>query len=178
MKFIETPLKGAYVISLEKREDERGYFARFWDEKTFKEMGLNTNITQVNISRTLNKGTLRGMHYQADPHGETKLIRCFRGKIYDVIIDMRKDSPTYKKWFGRELSQENPVLLYIPEGFAHGFVTLTDDVEVLYMVTAAYSAESERGVRYNDPEIAIEWPIEVTSVSLKDGAIPLLKKSK
>lgn len=170
MIFTETKLKGAYVIELEKREDDRGFFARTWCAKEFGAVGLKTNLVQQNMSLTFKRGTLRGMHFQTAPHAETKVVRCTKGRIYDVIIDLRPESETYKQWFGIELSADKYNMLYVPEGFAHGFVTIEDNCEVSYLVTAFYEKTADSGVRYNDPAFNIEWPIEVTHVSEKDAA--------
>jgi dTDP-4-dehydrorhamnose 3,5-epimerase len=159
MIFIETRLKGAFIVEIEKWEDERGFFARSWCQKEFTEHGLNPNLVQCNISFSRNKGTLRGLHYQIAPNEESKLVRCTIGAIYDVIIDLRQDSPTYKQWLGVELIADNHRMLYVPEGFANGFQTLTGNTEIFYQVSQFYSPESERGVRWNDPTFGIEWPI-------------------
>lgn len=159
MKFIKTKLEGAYIIEIEKITDERGFLARSWCEKEFAKHGLNSKLLQCNISFNQKKGTLRGMHYQAKPYEETKLVRCTQGAIYDVIIDIRHDSPTFQQWLGIELTSENRQMLYIPEGFAHGFQTLVDNTEVFYQMSEFYSAESARGIRWDDPQIAIEWLI-------------------
>ena len=172
MIFTETTLKGAFTIELEKREDDRGFFARTFCANEFEEHGLETKIVQTNMSRTLKKGTIRGMHYQKTPHEETKLVRCTKGAIYDVIIDLRKDSPTYKKWFGAELSDTNYKMMFVPRGFAHGFVTLTDNVEVTYEVSAFYTPGVEAGIRFKDPAFNIQWPVEVTEYSEKDVSHP------
>jgi dTDP-4-dehydrorhamnose 3,5-epimerase len=156
--FKETELPGAYVVDLDPREDERGFFARAWCRKEFFEHGLSTQIVQCNISYNAAKGTLRGMHYQEAPHAEVKLVRCTRGSIYDVIIDLRPDSPAFKRWIGVELTAVNRRLLYVPEGFAHGFQTLEDDSETFYQVSEFYAPEAEGGVRWNDPAFAIDWP--------------------
>jgi len=158
MIFTQTKLPGSYIIDLEPHHDERGFFARAWCEGEFTEHGLNPYIKQCNISFNPKKGTLRGMHYQADPYGEVKLVRCTKGKIYDVIIDIRIDSPTYKQYLAVELSEDNRRMLYIPEGFAHGFQTLTDNVEVFYQMAQSYVPGSARGIRWNDPLFKIEWP--------------------
>lgn len=158
MKFIETRLKGAFIIEPELIEDERGFFARTWCKKEFDARGLNSNLVQCNISFNRKKGTLRGMHYQVKPHAETKLVRCSSGSIYDVIIDLRRESPTYKKWFSVELSAHNRKALYIPEDFAHGFQTLEDNTEIFYQMSEFFHPESARGARWNDPEFGIEWP--------------------
>jgi len=155
--FRETSLKDAFIIEHEKIEDERGFFARAWCKKEFQAHGLNPSLVQINLSFSKKRGTLRGIHYQAAPHEETKLFRCIRGAIYDVIIDLRPGSPTYLKWIGIELTADNRKMLYVPEGFAHGYQTLIDNTEVLYPVSQFYSPESERGVRWNDPTFGIEW---------------------
>ena len=172
MIFTETPLKGAYIIEPERIEDERGFFARSWCVEEFKEHGLNPNLVQCNISFNKKKGTLRGMHYQAAPHEEAKLVRCTKGALYDTIIDLRGDSPTFKHWFGVELTAENRKALYIPEGFAHGFQTLEYDTEVLYQMSEFYHPECARGVRYDDPALKVTWPVEVVTISEKDARYP------
>ncbi|MBP1735805.1 MAG: dTDP-4-dehydrorhamnose 3,5-epimerase, partial [Deltaproteobacteria bacterium] len=149
-------------------EDERGFFARSFCAKEFKEHGLNQNIAQCNISYNGKKGTLRGMHYQAAPHEEAKLVRCTMGAIYDVIIDLRPDSSTFKKWIGVELTKENRRMLYVPEGFAHGFQTLEDHTEVLYQMSEFHHPEWARGVRWNDPTFGIFWPVNVEIISIGD----------
>jgi dTDP-4-dehydrorhamnose 3,5-epimerase len=156
--FTETKLAGAFVIELERRTDERGFFARTFCEQEFKAHGLNTRVAQCNVSFNKRKGTLRGMHYQTAPFAEAKLVRCTSGSIYDVIIDLRPASATFKQHFSVELSAENRRMLYIPEDFAHGFQTLQDDTEVFYHMAQRYSAEHARGVRWNDPAFGIEWP--------------------
>lgn len=158
MIFTETELPGAFVIDLERREDDRGFFARAWCAQEFAEHGLNTRLVQANLSFNHHKGTLRGMHFQHDPAAETKVIRATRGSILDVIVDLRPDSPTYTKWIGVELSAENRRALYVPEGFAHGYQTLEPDTETYYLVTEFYTPEAEGGVRWNDPAFGIEWP--------------------
>jgi dTDP-4-dehydrorhamnose 3,5-epimerase len=172
MKFIETPLKGAFVIELEKRGDERGFFARTFCKKEFEANGLNNEIVQINNSLSKDKGTLRGMHYQLSPKSEDKIVRCIKGSLFDVIIDLRPDSETFKKWFGTELSAENRNMLVVPKGFAHGFITLEENTEAFYLVTEYYSPEHERGVRYNDPAFGIKWPIEPIVISDKDKNHP------
>lgn len=159
MIFNETFLKDAFVIELEKIQDERGFFARAWCKNEFDKHGLNSNLAQCNISYNCKKNTLRGMHFQHKPYEETKLIRCIRGSIYDVIIDLRENSSTYRKWFGIELSAENKKMLYVPEGFAHGYLTLEDDSEVFYQATEFYHPESEDAVRWNDSAFGIEWHV-------------------
>lgn len=173
MKFEPTPLVGAYLIKLEMRGDERGFFARAFCQNEFAAAGLETRIAQINNSSNVRAGTLRGMHYQLPPKAEVKMVRCIRGSLWDCIVDMRPDSPTYRKWFGTELSAENRHMLYVPRGFAHGFITLTDDTEPLYLASEFYAPESERGVRWNDPAIGIEWPREPVEISAKDANWPL-----
>jgi dTDP-4-dehydrorhamnose 3,5-epimerase len=169
LKFIETKLKGAYIIEPELIRDERGFFARSWCQKEFTERGLNPNLVQCNISFNLKKGTLRGMHYQAKPYEEAKLVRCTMGAIYDVIVDIRPESPTFKQWVAVELTAENRKMLYIPEGMAHGFQTLVDNTEVFYQMSEFYHPESATGLRWNDPELKIEWLIkEDLMISEKD----------
>jgi dTDP-4-dehydrorhamnose 3,5-epimerase len=156
--FQETKLKGAYIIALEKLEDERGFFARSFCKREFEQLRLNVNIAQCNLSFSKKRGTLRGMHYQIKPYQETKLLSCIRGAIYDVIIDLRPHSPTYKKWFSLELSADDYMIIYVPEGFAHGFQTLEDNTTVYYLVSEFYAPEYERGVRWDDPMFDITWP--------------------
>jgi len=156
--FTETKLAGAFVIEMERRADERGFFARTFCRQEFEAHGLNPEVVQCNVSFNKRKGTLRGMHYQAAPFAEAKLVRCTSGSIYDVIIDLRPSSATFKKYFAVELSAENGRMLYIPEDFAHGFQTLQEDTEVFYQMAQRYSAEQARGVRWNDPAFGIEWP--------------------
>ena len=158
MSFEPTPLPGAWLIELDLLGDERGWFARTFDAEEFAERGLNATVAQCNASFNAHRGTLRGMHYQANPHGESKLVRCVRGTIFDVAVDLREDSPTFRRWHGVELSSENRLAFYIPAGLAHGFQTLTDDTEVLYQMGSPYVPESARGVRFDDPAFGIEWP--------------------
>jgi dTDP-4-dehydrorhamnose 3,5-epimerase len=158
MKFIETQLKGAFLIEPEPLEDERGFFARTWCRKEFEKHGLDPNWVQCNISYNKRKGTLRGMHYQIAPYAEAKLVRCTMGSIYDVIIDLRPDSKTYRQWFSAELSAENRKMIYIPQGFAHGFQTLLDNTELFYQMSEFYAPEYARAVRWNDPQFKILWP--------------------
>lgn len=173
MIFEETKLNGAYVIHPEKVEDERGFFARAWCKKEFKQQGLLEELVQCNISYNKLRGTLRGMHYQMKPYEETKLVRCTAGAIYDVIIDIRPDSSTHKEWIGVELSAENRTMLYVPKGFAHGYLTLVDDAEVFYQVTEFYTPGVECGIRWNDPLFHILWPTaEKFAISEKDSSWP------
>jgi dTDP-4-dehydrorhamnose 3,5-epimerase len=175
MVFKETPLKGSFEIVPEKREDERGFFFRSWCAQEMSNKGLNTNIKQINCSFSLHKGTLRGLTYQRNPFPETKLIRCVKGSIFDVIIDLREGSPTLHQWFGTVLSAKNSKMLYIPENFAHGFITLEDKTEINYFVTEFYHPEVESGIRWNDPYFGIQWPIEPTIISEKDKNKTLFK---
>jgi dTDP-4-dehydrorhamnose 3,5-epimerase len=170
--FTELALPGAFVIELEPRADERGFFARAFCVDEFRAHGLETDIRQANVSRNARKGTVRGMHYQRPPFAEVKMVRCVNGAIFDVIIDLRRDSPTYLQWIGVELSRDNRKMMYIPEGFAHGFQSLTDDSELFYMATQCYSPEHEAAVRWNDPRFAITWPLAGVIVSPKDAAHP------
>lgn len=173
MIYTETKLKGAFLIDLEPKEDERGFFARTWDRRKFRERGLDPDIVQSNLSYSRRAGTLRGLHYQAAPYEETKLIRCTSGAIYDVILDLRPHSPTHLQWSAAELTEDNLRMLYVPKGFAHGFQTLTDDVEVIYHVSEYYTPEAERGIRWNDPQFAFEWPdVPVRTMSEKDRSWP------
>ena len=158
MRFLETTLSGAWLIELDQHGDERGWFARAFDAAEFEARGMNPAVVQCNASFNARRGTLRGMHYQADPHGESKLVRCVRGAIFDVAVDLRADSPTRLRWHGAELSEENRRALYIPAGMAHGFQSLSDDSELLYLMGNAYVPEASRGVRWDDPAFAIDWP--------------------
>jgi dTDP-4-dehydrorhamnose 3,5-epimerase len=168
MIFTETCLKGAFVIDLERLEDQRGFFARSWCEREFAGHHLETKWVQANISYNKKKGTLRGMHFQVSPHEEEKLVRCIRGKLFDVIVDFRQGSDTFKKWFGVELSAENRRMIYIPKGFAHGFVTMDDDTEVFYLMSEFYAPGYGRGIRWDDPAIGIIWPEKITVISDQD----------
>jgi dTDP-4-dehydrorhamnose 3,5-epimerase len=168
MIFKETKLKGACVIDLEKIEDERGFFARSWCQKEFEEHGLNPIIVQCNISYNKKKGTLRGMHYQAAPYEEAKIVSCISGAIYDVIIDLRRDSATYCQWFAVELSSDNYRMLYVPVGLAHGFQTLKGNTVVFYQMSEFYHPECARGVKWDDPTFGVKWPIKSHIISAKD----------
>jgi dTDP-4-dehydrorhamnose 3,5-epimerase len=158
MVITETKLKGAFVVELEPFEDVRGFFARAWSDREFEAFGLNARFVETNISFNKKRGTLRGMHYQLPPYQQVKLVRCTRGSIYDVIIDLRTDSPTFKQWYALELSAENRLMLYVPGEFAHGFQTLRDNTEVFYQTSAYYAPEHGRGVRWNDFAFNITWP--------------------
>ncbi len=172
MIFHATEITGAYVIDVEQRRDERGFFARAWCQREFAAHGLTAQVVQTNISYSKHRGTLRGMHFQRAPYAEAKLVRCTRGAIYDVIIDLRPDSPSYRRWIGVELSAATYRMLYVPEGCAHGFQTLVDDTEVTYQVSQFYTPDAEGGVRYNDAAFNIAWPLEVTVISDKDRQWP------
>jgi dTDP-4-dehydrorhamnose 3,5-epimerase len=172
MLFTKTTLKDAWIVDLEKRGDERGFFARTMCVDEFAAHGLDTEYLQQNVSVSAQKGTLRGMHFQRAPHAETKLVRCLKGAIVDIIIDLRPDSPSYKAWEAFELNDANYRQLYVPKGFAHGFQTLTDDVEVSYLVAGKYAPAHEGGVRFDDPAFEISWPLEVAVMSDKDKSWP------
>lgn len=168
MIFHETKLLGAYVIELEKLADERGYFARSWCVRDFTAHGLDTNLVQCNISFNQKRGTLRGLHFQLPPFGETKLVRCTRGAIWDVMVDLRPTSPSFLQWVGEELTPTNGKLLYIPKGFAHGFISLVDESEVFYQMSEFFAPDHARGARWNDPLFQITWPIATQVISAKD----------
>lgn len=172
MKFIETTLKGAFLIEMELVRDNRGFFARYFCENEFKNSGLNPNLSQISLAFNEKKGTLRGMHYQNKPHEEAKLVRCTTGSIFDVIIDLRKDSPTFKKWFSVELKSEDYKMIYLPEGFAHGYQTLKDNTEVVYHMSVPFNPETYSGVRWNDPLFNIKWPFKDPIASDKDKNYP------
>ena len=172
MQFIETRLKGAYILEAERIADERGFFARTWARDEFIAHGLNPDLAQCNVSYNHRTGTVRGMHWQAPPHAETKIVRCTQGALYDVIVDIRPDSPTYRQWVGVELSAENCRALYIPEGCAHGFQTQEDATEIFYMISAAYAPQAARGMRWDDPAIGITWPRAVTVIAARDARYP------
>ena len=176
MKFTEAPLEKAYIVELQPFVDGRGQFGRIFCKKDFKEIKHKKEFVQINHSITLKKGTIRGFHYQVKPSNEIKIVRCLEGKIFDVIVDLRKNSSTFLKWYGIELSKDNMKMIYIPEGFAHGFQTLIDNCELLYLHSAYYSAEDERGLRYNDPKLSIKWPIKKSSISEKDNKYPLISE--
>lgn len=173
MIFVPTPLDGAYVVELKRHEDDRGFFARSFCREEFKALGLNPEVVQCNVSFNPQRGTLRGLHFQVAPHGEAKLVRCTQGAIWDLIVDLRAGSAGRMKWYGVELSAESRRAIYVPEGFAHGFQTLTDDAEVLYMMAESFHAESARGVRWDDPAFAIKWPIANPTMSERDRDFPL-----
>ena len=175
MKYVSTILPDVWIVDLERQVDERGYFARSWCEKEFGDQGLNPRLVQCSISFNLRRGTLRGMHYQAAPHAEVKLVRCTRGAVYDVVLDLRPNSPTFTRWMAVELSADNGRAVYIPEDCAHGFQTLTDEAEVFYQMSEVYHPESAHGVRWDDPAFAIQWPGDDKIVSSRDTAFPSFK---
>ena len=177
MIFTPSPLQGSYVIALEPFRDERGWFARYYCKDEFEHIGHQKEWVQLNHSTTYKKGSVRGMHFQKPPYGEIKMVRCIAGIVFDVIVDLRKNSPTFLNWFGAELSAENKKMLYIPIGFAHGFQCLTDDCQLLYHHTEFYTPDAEAGARYDDPRLNIEWPLEVSMISERDAAHPFLDKN-
>lgn len=172
MRFEETPLSGAFVLEPEKNRDERGFFARVWCADELREHGLCDSWVQSSISYNDAAGTLRGMHFQVEPHGETKLVTCTSGAVYDVIVDLRIESATFCRWFGIDLSARNNLTLYVPEGFAHGFMTLTDEAMVQYHISSEYHPQSARGVRWDDPAFDITWPNTPKVMSQRDRELP------
>ena len=172
MRFIPLKLADAFVVELEKMGDERGYFARSWCVREFAEHGLDSNLVQCNVSFNRHRGTLRGMHFQLPPFSEGKLVRCTRGRMLDVIVDIRPDAPTFLQWTGEELTPDNGRMMFVPKGFAHGFITLADDTEVFYQMTEFYDPGSARGVRWDDPLFGISWPEEPRVMSPKDQGYP------
>ena len=178
MKFLETPCAGLYVVEPVPIGDDRGFFARSFCAREFAAHGLDSSVAQCNISFNQKAGTLRGLHFQTEPHEEAKLVRCTRGAIYDVVVDLRPDSSTYRRWYAAGLTSENRRMLFIPSGFAHGFQTLVDDSEVFYQMSEFYHPESGRGVRWDDPALAIEWPLANPIMSEKDRIHPLLDRAQ
>jgi dTDP-4-dehydrorhamnose 3,5-epimerase len=168
MIFQETKLPGAYVIEPERITDHRGFFGRIWCKNELKQKGLKAELAQSNVGFSYRKGTLRGLHFQEAPHAEVKIVRCTKGKLFDVIVDLRPESPSYKHWFGVELSEENRKMIYAPEGFAQGYITLADNTEMYYHTSEFYNPGSAFGVRYNDPEFGIVWPTEIVIISEQD----------
>jgi dTDP-4-dehydrorhamnose 3,5-epimerase len=177
MELRETPLSGAFLIDLARKGDSRGFFARLFCERAFASLGLESAFVQINDSLSARMGTLRGLHYQLPPFQEVKVVRCIRGALWDCIVDLRPGSPTFKRWFGVTLSADNRTMLYVPRGFAHGFVTLSDDAEVIYLVSAPYAPDHERGLRWDDPAIGIDWPQQPAEMSDKDRDWPLFDPS-
>jgi len=174
MIFKETKLKGAFVIELEKFEDERGFFALSWSRRAFAEHSLESELVECNVSFNRKKGTLRGMHYQEAPYSQVKVIRCTMGSVYDVIVDLRRDSPSFKQWIGQELTATNRLMMYVPRDFAHGFQTLEDNTEIMYQMSEVYHPEAGRGVRWDDPVLGIDWPLPVSVISQSDQQVALL----
>jgi dTDP-4-dehydrorhamnose 3,5-epimerase len=177
MRFTRTPLDGVVLIELDRHADDRGAFARAFCAHEFAAHGLNPIVVQANLSENPRRGTLRGLHWQAAPHGEAKLVRCVRGALYDVAVDIRTTSPTRGQWFGAQLSADDGSALYVGEGFAHGFQTLADDTVAMYQVSHAYTPGAERGLRYDDPALGIDWPLPVSLLSDKDARWPLLERA-
>jgi dTDP-4-dehydrorhamnose 3,5-epimerase len=172
MIFTETPIAGAYVVEVERMEDDRGFFARTWCQREFERHGLDPRLVQCSVSFNNRKGTLRGMHYQAEPHADAKLVRCTAGAVYDAIVDLRPGSKSFRQWFGIELTADNRRALFIPEGLAHGFLTLADTTEVFYQMSEFYAPECARGVRWDDPAFGIRWPAPIAVISPRDAAYP------
>jgi dTDP-4-dehydrorhamnose 3,5-epimerase len=172
--FTETKLSGAFIIELEKIEDNRGFFTRCWDKEIFSDKGCNSNMVQCNVSFNSKKGTIRGLHYQKKPFEEAKLIRCTQGKVLEVFVDLRKNSHTYLSWESVIISQNNYKMLYVPEGFALGFQTLEDDTEIFYQMSQFYKPEFSLGIKWDDPRIGIKWPLKCTTISKKDESFDLL----
>jgi dTDP-4-dehydrorhamnose 3,5-epimerase len=167
--FLDTSVTGAYVLEPKRKGDDRGFFALMYSAADFATMGLEIAIAQVNIAHNVHRGTLRGMHYQLSPHDEVKVVRCTRGRVYDVVLDLRQDSPTNRRWFATELSAENRRSTYVPRGCAHGYLTLEDDTEVTYLVSTPYAPSHYRGVRWNDPAFGIEWPFAPAHLHQRDA---------
>jgi dTDP-4-dehydrorhamnose 3,5-epimerase len=173
VKLVGLPIEGAHIVELDAHEDERGFFARLWGREEFASLGLSADLAQISVSRSTRAGTLRGLHFQRPPHEEVKLVRCTAGAIFDVVVDLRLDSPTYCAWHGVELDVAGATALYVPEGCAHGFQTLTDDADVLYLISHPYVPEAAAGVRWDDPAFAIAWPeADARTISARDSAWP------
>lgn len=172
MKFNQTKLKGVFEIEIEPHADERGFFARSWCQTEFEQHGINPRLVQCNISYNYRKGTLRGMHFQAEPYPEAKLVRCTRGGVYDVVLDLRRDSPTFKDWIGVELTANESNAIYVPAGCGHGFITLEDGVEVAYQMSEVYHSDLACGVRWDDPQFGVQWPLAVEVISERDRTYP------
>lgn len=178
MKFLPTKLSGNYLVNLDKKQDERGFFSRLFCEKEFSKKGLNSKWLQINNSLSRKTGTLRGLHFQRPPHSEIKLIRCIKGMIWDVVVDLRKNSKTFGKYFSAKLSEGNRTMMYVPKGFAHGFITLKPNSEVFYLISNSYEPKAENTLIWNDPKISIKWPISPSIISKKDKNGKLLKDLK
>lgn len=177
MRFTETKVIGAFLIDMEPRTDHRGFFSRSWCAKEFASQGLNSRLAQVNVCYTAKRGGIRGLHYQLPPHEEAKTVRCTQGAIFDVVVDLRPTSPSYRKWDGFELTAENHRMVYVPEGCAHGCLSLVDASEIEYLTSEFYSPESARGIRFDDPTFAIEWPVSVESISDADRSWPTFEEA-
>ncbi len=178
MTYNKLPLEGAYLINLNKIEDDRGFFSRFFCVNEFDNIGLDSKISQINTSSSVQKGTLRGLHFQYPPYAETKIVRCINGSIWDVIVDLRQDSKTYGKWHAEELSSVNKSMMYVPKGFAHGFISLTDNAEILYLVSEFYNPKSEDSLLWSDIDISIKWPIQPVVINEKDSKAKNLTEIK
>lgn len=176
MRFIPCSVDGVHLLEIERREDDRGYFGRLWCEQELRDRGLDPRLAQVNVQMSPRAGTLRGLHYQIDPHAEVKIVRCNRGRIFDVAVDLRPTSRTFRRWYGLELHAGDGRMLYLPEGCAHGYLTLEPDTEVMYFTSRSYAPASARGVRYDDPSLDIRWPAEPLVVSAADRGWPLLEE--
>ena len=176
MKILGNPFESAFVLEAEPYVDHRGQFARIYCQNELRQIGHYKQIVQINYSLTRERGAIRGMHFQYPPKDEIKIVKCLHGSVFDVIVDLRSDSDTFLQWYGEVLSDENLKMMYIPEGFAHGFQTMEENTELLYLHTEFYSPEHEGGVRYNDPMISIAWPLEITEISEKDGTYPLISE--
>ena len=172
MKFTETPIGGVLLIDLDPIEDERGFFARTYCEEEFRRLGLEPHIAQSSMSWNARSGTVRGMHYQRDPHGEVKLVRCTSGAVHDIVIDLRRESPTFRRWFGADLTARNRRMLYIPQGIAHGYQSLENETEIIYSMSTPYCPEAAAGVRWDDPAFAVRWPLDVTVIAERDRTYP------
>lgn len=172
MRFTETKIRGAFLIDLERHVDQRGFFARSWCTKEFEAHGLNSRLVQINVGLTAQKAAVRGLHYQLAPHAEAKTVRCTQGAVFDVVLDLRPDSPSHKRWDAFELTPENHSMLYIPEGCAHGYQTLAEGTEIEYLTSEFYAPESARGARFDDPAFAINWPLSVSVISDADRTWP------
>jgi dTDP-4-dehydrorhamnose 3,5-epimerase len=176
MIFNKTTLEGSYIIKLDEQEDNRGEFARYWCKKEYSSFGLDANIAQINYSMNKKKGVIRGMHFQRQPKAETKIVRCINGAIWDVIVDIRESSKTFGKWFGTKLTAENRSMIYVPKGFAHGFQSLVDNVELLYLHSEFYSKIDEGGLLCNDISVGIDWPIPISEISERDKSHPTINE--
>lgn len=178
MKFTATKIAGVVVVDLERRSDERGFFARQWCAEELTKAGLDARVAQINTARSIAQGTLRGIHFQRAPHAEAKLVRCTRGAVFDVAVDLRPDSPTYCQWFGVELDDESGRALYIPEGCGHGYITLTANSDLVYQASTPYAPSSATGVRHDDPAFGIAWPVPIMVMSAQDRGWPLLSEQR